>query len=66
MPGDSYRYFKKGNQWEWKPEGEKTLDATVTLRLTKEQKEQVKKVPGWQGLLRNYIEELIKNNIDGT
>ncbi|MDJ0616912.1 MAG: hypothetical protein QNJ63_09230 [Calothrix sp. MO_192.B10] len=66
MSNNSYRHFKKENPWRWKPVGEQPLDSPLTIRLTKEKKEQIKKVPGWQGLLRAYIDELIKSNIDGT
>lgn len=58
--------FKKDNQWQFKRMGEKPLNSPLTIRLTEEQREQIKKLPGWQGLLRDYIDELIKNNVDGT
>ncbi|MGB3640828.1 MAG: hypothetical protein WBA39_25115 [Rivularia sp. (in: cyanobacteria)] len=59
------KFFEKGNPWEWKQIGEQPLDTTITLRLTKEQKDKIKKVPGWQGLLRDYIQELT-SDVNGT
>lgn len=53
---------KKSNKkeyWKWKPVGEKSLDATVTLRLTSEQKTKLKATPQWQEQLRGYIDKLI-------
>ncbi|MGB3651204.1 MAG: hypothetical protein WBA41_08335 [Rivularia sp. (in: cyanobacteria)] len=53
---------KKSNKeeyWKWKPVGEKSLDATVTLRLTSEQKTKLKATPHWQEQLRGYIDKLI-------
>lgn len=58
--------FEKGHPWRFKAEGEHPLNSPLTIRLTENQKEQIKKVPNWQGLLRDYIDELIENNIDCT
>lgn len=47
--------------WEWKPVGEKTLDATVTIRLTGEQKKKLKSLPGWQERIRSYIDDMVES-----
>ena len=58
--------FEKDNLWRYKAAGDEPLNSPLTIRLTKKQKEQIKKVPNWQGILRDYIDELIKDNIDCT
>jgi hypothetical protein len=58
--------FKRNNPWRFKAEGEHSLNSPLTIRLTENQKEQIKKVPNWQGLLRDCINKLIENNIDCT
>ncbi|MEM1393910.1 MAG: hypothetical protein AAGG00_11590 [Cyanobacteria bacterium P01_H01_bin.150] len=58
--------FDKENPWRFKASGDKPLNSPLTIRLTEEQREQIKKIPGWQGLLREYIDKLITDNINGT
>lgn len=56
----STKKCKKAEYWKWKPVGEKSLDTTVTMRLTNEQKTKLKAVPHWQEQLRDYIDKLIE------
>ena len=58
--------FKKGHPWRYTTDREEPLTALLNLRITEKQKEKIKKVPGWQGLLRDCIDKIIEANIDCT
>ena len=58
--------FEKENPWRYTTNRKEPLKAPLTIRLTEKQREQIKKVPGWQELLRNYIDKLIEENVDCT
>lgn len=58
--------FEKENPWRFKAQGDEPLIAPLTIRLTEKQREKIKKVPGWQGLLRDYIDKIIESNIHST
>ncbi|MEM7578918.1 MAG: hypothetical protein AAF316_03535 [Cyanobacteria bacterium P01_A01_bin.80] len=58
--------FRKDNSWRYTTDRQEPLTALLNLRITEKQKEQIKKVPNWQELLRDSIDTIIQNNIDCT
>ncbi|MEL6501886.1 MAG: hypothetical protein AAFQ23_10865 [Cyanobacteria bacterium J06623_1] len=58
--------FEKGHPWRFKAQGDEPLTAPLTIKLTEKQREHIKKVPDWQGLLRSCIDNIIKENYSGT
>ena len=58
--------FKKENSWRYTTDREEPLTSLLNLRITGKQKEQLKKVPAWQELLRNCIDKIIEENINCT
>lgn len=54
--------FVKGNEEGFITDRLKPLNAHVGIRLTTEDKEKLKSVPEWQGRLRNFIQQLIKEH----
>lgn len=54
------RYFEKGHKDRYTTTREVSLTSNITLRLTPQQKEQIKTVPNWQERLRNYIDSMIE------
>ena len=52
--------FKEGNTFGFTPaKSEERLDSPVTLKLTAEQRSKLKKMPGWQNKLREFIDQMI-------
>ena len=62
----SGKFFKKGNKFRYKPQGERTLDAHIGLKLTKEDKLALQSIPNWSEKLRDAIKLMIQNNCEST
>ncbi|MEM1393224.1 MAG: hypothetical protein AAGG00_07990 [Cyanobacteria bacterium P01_H01_bin.150] len=56
------RYFEKGHKHRYTTNREVSLTSSITLRLTPQQKEQIKNVPNWQERLRSCIDSMIEDN----
>lgn len=57
---------KKEHTWRYTTDRIEPLTALLNIRVTEKQREQIKKNPGWQELLRNSIDDIITNNSDCT
>lgn len=59
---ENYRHFKKGNKLGFVAAGDKPLTAHIGLKLTEEDKADLKKIPGWSDKLRAAVKQIIEDH----
>lgn len=59
---NSKGHFVKGNDEGFTSSREQSLTAQIAIRLTPQAKEKLKKIPNWQSKIRDFIEDIAKDD----
>ncbi|MBE9213213.1 hypothetical protein IQ247_11095 [Plectonema cf. radiosum LEGE 06105] len=59
---NSKGHFVKGNEEGFTTTRKQSLTAQVSIRLIPQVKEKLKSIPDWQKRVRDYIENIIKDD----